>query len=102
MTVVIKARWSVAMKKLIGIVIVATSIGAPAFAQSFDPDNGTGNLVTGNFVAAAPVHARAAPRHPGEKAYALSPRRTINSNAGQFNDTPAGGSTGYNEMLRNW
>ena len=65
------------MKRFIGIVIVATSIGAPAFAQSFDPDNGTGNLVTGNFVAAAPVHARAAPRHPGEKAYALSPRRTI-------------------------
>jgi hypothetical protein len=102
MTVVIKARWSVAMKKLIGIVIVATSIGAPAFAQSFDPDNGTGNLVTGNFVAATSVHARAVPRRPGERAYALSPRRTINSNAGQFNDTPAGGSTGYNEMLRNW
>ena len=85
------------MKRFIGIVIVATSIGAPACAQSFDPDNGTGD-----FVAEAPVHARAAPRHPGEKAYAQSPRRTINSNAGQLNDTPAGGSTGYNEMLRNW
>jgi len=90
------------MKRFIGIVIVATSIGAPAIAQSFDPDNGTGNLVAGNFVAAAPGYARTAARHPGEKAYALSPRRTINSNTGQFNDTPAGGSTGYNEMLRNW
>jgi hypothetical protein len=90
------------VKKLIGIVIIATSIGAPAFAQSFDADNGTGNLVTGNVVEAAPIHARATPRDPGEKAYALSPRRTTNSNAGQFNDTPAGGSAGYNEMLRNW
>ena len=102
MTVVSKGTMECRHEKLIGIVIVATSIGAPAFAQSFDPDNGTGNLVTGNFVAATSVHARAVPRHPGERAYAQSPRRTINSNAGQFNDTPAGGSTGYNEMLRNW
>jgi hypothetical protein len=90
------------MKKLVGTIILATALGAPAFAQSFDPDSGTGNLITRNFIAVprAPVTAWTAPRHPGENAYALYPRRTVKPNAGHWNTEY--GSTGYNEMLRNW
>ena len=97
------------MKKLIGIVIVATSIGFPACAQSFDPDNGTGNLVTVNTV--APAGTAIASRQTGEAAYAMSARRKTNGEAGSsYNAEPAyqdnghtgGGSAGYNEMLRNW
>jgi hypothetical protein len=93
-----------AMKKFIGIVIVATATGAPAFAQSFDPDNGTGNLVARNTVAAAPApaYSRTNSRHPGEEAYAMSVRRKVNSTPAylDYNNT-GGGSPGYNEMLRN-
>jgi hypothetical protein len=99
------------MKKFIGIVIVATSIGFPACAQSFDPDNGTGNLVTANTVASAPAEATIVSRHTGEEAYAMSARRKISAEAGSAynadlgtsdNGTTGGGSAGYNEMLRNW
>jgi hypothetical protein len=92
------------MKKLIGIVIVATTI-VPAFAQSFDPDNGSGNLVPGNIVAAAPapVHSRTISRHRGEGAYAMSVRRKVNSNPAYLDDNnTGGGSPGYNAMLRTW
>jgi hypothetical protein len=69
-----------AMKKFLAIVIVATAIGAPAFAQSFDPENGTGNLVGGMIVAATParIHSRAVPRYTGEEAYAMSTHKKLN------------------------
>lgn len=92
------------MKKFIGIVIVATSIGFPAFAQSFDPDNGTGNLVSANTAATAIVA-----RHGGREATAMSARRKINAEAGSSyasdpgtSDNTGAGSAGYNEMLRIW
>lgn len=99
------------MKKLIGIVIVATSLGVPACAQSFDPDNGTGNLVTANTVAPALAATTIVSRQSGEEAYAMSARRKINGEAGSSyaadpgtkdNGNTGGGSAGYNEMLRNW
>jgi hypothetical protein len=92
-----------AMKKFIGFVLVATAIGVPAFAQSFDPENGTGNLVAGNIVAAtpAPIYSRTVPRHFGEKAYAMSTHRKLKP-AYLEDDTTGGGSAGYNEMLRRW
>jgi len=98
------------MKKLIGILITATSIGtSPALAQSFDPDNGTGNLVTAITVAPAPADSKIVARHPGEEAYAMSARRKVDTGAA-YNADPGyrdsgntgGGSAGYNEMLRNW
>lgn len=94
------------MKKFIGIVLLATTIGVPAFAQSFDPENGTGNLVTGNTIvpAPAPMHSRIISRHVGEDAYAMSVHRKVNSNPVYLNgdNNTGGGSAGYNEMLRRW
>ncbi|HEY6024584.1 MAG TPA: hypothetical protein VIV34_10465 [Pseudolabrys sp.] len=97
------------MHKYLGIVIVATSIGFPAFAQSFDPDNGTGNLVTAITVAPAPAGSTIVSGRSGVEAYAMSARKKVNSGA-LDNSDPAnldnghtgGGSAGYNEMLRNW
>ena len=34
------------MQKLLTTLAVLTVIATPAFAQSFDPDNGTGNVLT--------------------------------------------------------
>jgi hypothetical protein len=92
-----------AMKQFIGIVLVATAIGAPAFAQSFDPENGTGNLVAGKIAAAtpAPIHSRTVPRYFGEEAYAMSTHTKLKP-AYLEDNTTGGGSTGYNEMLRRW
>jgi hypothetical protein len=94
------------MKKFIGVVIVAMIIGFPASAQSFDPDNGTGNLVAANTVAPASTIVS---RHGGQEATAMSARRKISAEAGSSyaadpdgSDNTGGGSAGYNEMLRNW
>jgi hypothetical protein len=97
------------MKKLIGILIVATGIGTPVLAQSFDPDMGTGNTIS---AAPAPVASTAA-RTSGIEAYAMSGRRKVKSNAGYAsdditgtvptgNDNTGGGSKGYNEKLLDW
>ena len=94
------------MKKFMGIVILATGISFPAYAQSFDADNGTGNLIT---LSAAPVATGGAVRKSATGAYAMSARRRIDAEAGgsyeaanQDNGGTGGGSAGYNEMLRNW
>ena len=96
------------MKKLFGIVIVATSISFPAYAQSFDPDNGTGNIVSAITAPAAEVTGSVAQKS-GTEAYAMSARRKVNADASyaaepvrQDNGGTGGGSAGYNEMLRNW
>jgi hypothetical protein len=101
-------RWSVVMKKFFGILIIATGISFPAYAQSFDADNGTGNLISANTGIAAPVVTGSVTRNSGTEAYAMSARRKVNAEA-SYNAEPAnhdgstgGGSAGYNEMLRNW
>jgi hypothetical protein len=95
------------MKKFFGIVIVATGISFPAYAQSFDADNGTGNLISA-ITAPAPEVTGSVTRKSGTEAYAMSARRKVNAEASyaaepahQDNGT-GGGSAGYNEMLRNW
>ncbi len=93
------------MKKFFGILIIATGVSLPAYAQSFDPDNGTGNLVAA-VTAPAPVVTGSVARHSGTDAYAMSARRKLNAEA-SYNAEPTGqdngtGSAGYNEMLRNW
>jgi len=101
------------MKKLIGIIIAATSIGtSPSLAQSFDPDNGTGNLVTVTIAAPAPVSAgpTIVTRSTGAEAFAMSARTKVRSGASALDRIDAvdldgntgAGSAGYNEMLRNW
>ena len=98
------------MKKFFGILIIATGISFPAYAQSFDADNGTGNLISANAGIAAPATdvTGSVTRKSGTEAYAMSARRKVNGEASyaaepahQDNGT-GGGSAGYNEMLRNW
>ena len=96
------------MKKLFGIVIIATGISFPAYAQSFDADNGTGNLISA-ITAPAPEVTGSVSRTSGTEAYAMSARRKVGGEASyaaepahQDNGNTGGGSAGYNEMLRNW
>jgi hypothetical protein len=91
------------MNRLIGIVIVATTIGGPVFAQSYQASNRAGNWFTGGTVATAParVHSRTVSRHLGERSYAMSPRRNIYGGYSNYDDT-GGGSPGYNQLLMTW
>jgi hypothetical protein len=94
------------MKKIIGIavVIAATALASPANAQSFDPDNGTGNIVAAGATAKR-FETRTIPDYLGADAYAMSARRKagfVGAGWGDANTTTGGGSPGHNEMLRNW
>jgi hypothetical protein len=55
------------MKKLIGTIIVATTIGAPTFAQSFEADNRSTVAAT-----TARAHSKPISRHRGQQTYAMS------------------------------
>ena len=97
------------MKKFFGILIIATGISFPAYAQSFDADNGTGNLISANAGIAAPATevTGSVTRKSGTEAYAMSARRKVSAEASYAaeshdNGGTGGGSAGYNEMLRNW
>ena len=84
----------------------------PAFAQPFDEDDGTDNVLTFTSQSGAPVtavrHASArATRRNGLDALAMEPRRQSNFAPHIYmpadSDDPAitgGGSAGYNELLR--
>ena len=90
--------------------VAAMGIAAPALAQSFDPDVGTGNIVplsvgpATTIVQQNKVVAHAVRRHAvtarqsGSSAFAMVP-----AGAGGSSFSPAasgGGSIGYNEHLR--
>ena len=85
------------MKKFLTTFAVLTVIATPAFAQSFDPDNGTGNVL----MQSVPHDSRTAVRQDALSAYAKAAFEGsfADSNAAQ---ATGGGSTGYNEMLRNY
>jgi hypothetical protein len=86
------------MKKFLTTLAVLTVVATPAFAQSFDPDNGTGNVLPFNYAPTAPHNNKIVVRRSGLNAFGMVPRTPSVSNS---ND-PAlvgGGSLGYNEML---
>ena len=63
------------MKKLLTTLAALTVIATPAFAQSFDPDNGTGNIVLSvGSKPTAPLSDKITVRHSGIRAYAMVPR----------------------------
>ena len=63
------------MKRLLTTLAALIVIVTPAFAQSFDPDNGTGNIVPMlGFKPTAPVIDKITVRHSGIRAYAMVPR----------------------------
>jgi hypothetical protein len=90
--------WSVAVKKLFVVLTVATTIGAPTVALSFEADYGARNPSVA--AASARAHSRAISRH-SVKSYAMSPRRPIYGGYSSYDNT-GGGSPGYNEMLLTW
>ena len=86
------------MKKFLITLAALSVIATPAFAQSFDPDNGTGNVLPFSSGPTAPQHSKIAVRRSGLNAFAMVPRTPSVSNP---NDPAAtgGGSLGYNELL---
>ncbi|MFZ0110823.1 MAG: hypothetical protein WAL01_15180 [Pseudolabrys sp.] len=62
------------MQKLLTTLAALTVIATPAFAQSFDPDNGTGNIVLSlGSTPTAPLSDKITVRHSGIRAYAMVP-----------------------------
>ncbi len=62
------------MKKFLTIVGLLTMVATPAFAQSFDPDNGTGNVLSFSAKPTAPQNDKITVRQSGIRAYAMVPR----------------------------
>jgi hypothetical protein len=62
------------MKKLLTTLAVLTVIATPAFAQSFDPENGTGNVLSFRSGPTATENEAFAARHNGLHAQAVVPR----------------------------
>jgi hypothetical protein len=88
------------MKAYLAALAVLTVVATPSFAQSFDPETGTGNVLP--FASASPVFrsGQYPVRQDGRNAYAAVPR--ARSSFGPSSNSPAstgGGSLGYNEML---
>jgi hypothetical protein len=89
------------MKKFLTTLAVLTVFATPAFAQSFDPDTGTGNVVTFAHTPIAPQNDKVAVARSGLHSFAMvpGPRSAFDSESSQ---ATGGGSLGYNEMLRNF
>ena len=91
------------MKKLIAIVAITASVMAtPAFAQSFDPDAGTGNVLSFSSESTAQQNNKIAGRQSGLDAFAMVPGT---SSAATDSNSPAvtgGGSEGYNQLVETY
>ena len=89
------------MRKLIGVILLTISVGAPALAQSYETGNRSRHWYAGHAVTPVPARSHSRARYLGEQSYALSPRR--NTYGGYFNyDDTGGGSPGYNQLLMTW
>ena len=89
------------MKKFLTTLAVLTVFATPTFAQSFDPDTGTGNVLAFSHTPTAPQNEKIAGGRRGLDSFAMVPssRSTFDSESPQ---ATGGGSIGYNEMLRNF
>lgn len=84
--------------KLVAILTVATiGIASPAFAQSYDPDEGTGNLVAWSYQGAG-SHKQAAIHRNGIDAFAMVPSADMRD-ISNLPEHTGGGSLGYNQEL---
>jgi hypothetical protein len=87
------------MKKLIAIIaLTGGAMAAPAFAQSFDPNAGTGNVRGFSNGQTVQQNDKFVRRQSGLPAYALAPGTSwaIDSNSPA---ATGGGSEGYNPEL---
>ena len=76
------------MKTLIAAAVLATLVAPPAFAQSYDPDIGTGNIVQWNSPTAFPQQG-------GREAFArVAPRGTASPYRAYGAVTPSGSPVG--------
>jgi opacity protein-like surface antigen len=85
------------MKKFLTILGLMTVVATPAFAQSFDPDNGTGNVIN------VPALEQAG-RADASSAYAQAPKIHAQRKAVVDRYSPTvtgGGNEGYNWSLEN-
>jgi hypothetical protein len=62
------------MKKALCILAMLATVATPAFAQSFDSDNGTGNVLSFGTKPTVPLNDKIAVRQSGIRAYAMVPR----------------------------
>jgi hypothetical protein len=89
------------MKKLLTTIAVLTAFATPTFAQSFDPDAGTGNVLQFTHASTVPNDHKIAARRNGLHSFAMVPGPASGVNSESPQNT-GGGSLGYNEMLRNF
>jgi hypothetical protein len=89
------SKWKVAA--IIITTVAKMALVSPAFAQSFDPEIGTGNVLMLNNQATV-SHKQAAVRRSGIDALAMAPR--VQAGASEDPSNTGGGSIGYNENLR--
>jgi hypothetical protein len=61
------------MKKFLTSLAVLTALATPAFAQSFDPDNGTGSVLSFSDESTAPHKVTTARRPSGLHSFAMVP-----------------------------
>ncbi|HEY2530211.1 MAG TPA: hypothetical protein VGJ20_20125 [Xanthobacteraceae bacterium] len=66
---------------LVAASVAALSLASPAFAQSFDPEAGTGNVQTFGYAPDPGSQLRIARHHSGLEAYARIPQAGGNSYA---------------------
>jgi hypothetical protein len=95
---------SIRSKLVIATTVAMLGLASPAFAQSFDPDWGTGNSVSTFYDGQGALHVGSTASEQtqvagrsGESAFAMIP------NAISGIDNPSltgGGSAGYNETVR--
>jgi opacity protein-like surface antigen len=91
--------------------IAAAGIASPAFAQSLNPEAGSGNVAgfshgptpaqNDEYVVPQSNHAKTASRQNGLHAFASVPGNSSNSGANDPAFT-GGGSAGYNQMLQQY
>jgi hypothetical protein len=87
------------MKTYLAALAVLTIIATPAFAQSFDPETGTGNVLRFRSESPVPRNDTFSIRQNGLNAQAMAPRARPAFNPNSPAST-GGGSLGYNDMLR--
>ena len=88
------------MKKFLITLGVLTAIATPAFAQAFDPESGTGNVLPFSHKSIQ-TDDKTAFRQDALRAYATVPFEGSVANS-SASAACGCGSAGYNEMLRNY
>ncbi len=86
------------MKTLLATMTALAIFASPSFAQSFDPDNGTGNVLAFSYKPNTQRKAVRPTAQPGVDSFASVSRFQTNPNEPALT---GGGSVGYNENLRN-